>query len=985
MVGYMEKYQFTIHDREMMENMQVPFAVYQYLDKHIYTLIVSKGFCELFGYEDKSEAYYDMDNNMYKYTHPEDKATAENAAVRFAIKDDKYDLMYRFRRKNEQEYRIVHSYGKHVKMDDGTTLAYVWYSDEGLFSDVSENVLLSKKITEDIFESMGRESKFDYLTGLPNESYFLELADASVGSVIDKKYTPAILYIDLFGLRYYNHRYGFENGDKLLIGFARIISDIFGSDNCSRTGQDHFAVYTITEGLENKLHVIFDKLKELENDDIVHARVGIYHDLGTDLIPVNVAYDRAALACESLKGIYESAFCYYNKELRDDELNKQYIITNLDNALKNNWIHVYYQPIVRTVTGKVCDDEALSRWIDPVKGFLSPAEFIPILENAGLIYKLDLYVLERVIEKIKNLEKEGKHVVPQSINLSRSDFSCCDIVEEIRERVDNAGISRSLITIEITESVLGQNYNFMKEQITRFQNLGFSVWMDDFGSGYSSLDLLQSINFNLIKFDMGFMTRFNEGENGRIILTELMKMTSAIGVDTVCEGVETEEQVKFLREIGCAKLQGYYFSKPLPLNDYLNWTESDKSNGYENPEETSYYDSIGKINLYDLTVVANEGESSNQDFFNTIPMGIIEVKDDTGRFVRSNQSYRDFIKRFFGYDLSYQGSDFVKISDPFMMNIVNTCCKDLPKSFFDETMPDGSIIHSFSRRIGTNPVTGITAVVVAILSISKPNHGATYASIARALASDYYNIYYVDLETDDFIEYTSPIGGEIIAEERHGKKFFDECLEAAGRIYEEDRAHFFEIFSKEKIIRGLDEQGVFTITYRLVDMGYPMYVAMKINRMPNDKRFIIMGISIIDSQMKHQEELEKERQSRRLAALSGEFYSIYEVNIENGKYREFNSTGIFSNLGIPTEGEDFFTQGLLNARKVIHKDDFQRFSEQFNKEHILYEIKKNGLFKLRYRLVINGVIHPVTLKASILREKDEDVMIVGVNIETLSD
>ena len=150
--------------------------------------------------------------------------------------------------------------------------------------------------------------------------------------------------------------------------------------------------------------------------------------------------------------------------------------------------------------------------------------------------------------------------------------------------MDAAGVARDRISIEITESVIGSDFDFMKEQVERFQALGFSVWMDDFGSGYSSLDVLQGIKFNPLKFDMGFMRRLDESDAGRTILTELMKMALALGVDTVCEGVETEEQVRFLQEIGCSKLQGFYYCKPVPIKEIAERNRKGVQIGYENPK-----------------------------------------------------------------------------------------------------------------------------------------------------------------------------------------------------------------------------------------------------------------------------------------------------------------------------------------------------------------------------------------------------------------
>ena len=275
-------------------------------------------------------------------------------------------------------------------------------------------------------------------------------------------------------------------------------------------------------------------------------------------------------------------------------------------------------------------------------GFLSPADFIPILEEAELIYKLDLYMLDQVLEKIKIFEKEGLHIVPQSINLSRTDFESCDIVSEIVKRVDNAGVSHDKITIEITESAVGSNFEFMKEQIERFRRLGFPVWMDDFGSGYSSLDVLKQLEFDLIKFDMRFLKDLDKGKNGRIILTELMRMATALGTDTVCEGVETEENASFLREIGCSKLQGYYYERPIPIDRILEKYRTGIQIGFEDPEEEGYFETIGRVNLYDIAGITDEKDDSFKGYFNTLPVAIIEIKGENFRVTRSNQSYRDF-------------------------------------------------------------------------------------------------------------------------------------------------------------------------------------------------------------------------------------------------------------------------------------------------------------------------------------------------------
>ena len=984
----MEKYQYSSSERKLLEELATPFAVYQFLDKRVVTLILSDGFCELFGYDRREDAYRYMDNDMYRDAHPDDVSRIADAAFRFATLGDTYDIIYRSRKFYGSGYHTIHAIGRHIYTESGVRLAQVAYTDEGPYceEDDPQTTELNRELNRALHEeSLLKASYYDYLTGLPSMTYFFELADAGRHAILRAGGQPVMLYLDLSGMKFYNTRHGFTEGDKLLRSFGKLLAATFNNENCSHFGADHFVAFTEREGLEERLRGLFDAFQQMQAGNALPVRVGIYTDM-PESVPPSTACDRAKFACDALRNTYYNGWNYYNQELRDDAERRQYILEHLDQAIKEHWVQVYYQPIVRAVTGKVCDEEALSRWIDPVRGFLSPAEFIPPLEEAGVIYKLDLFVLEEALKKLKRQEAAGIYTVPQSINLSRSDFDVCDIVEEIRRRVDEAGVRRDLITIEITESILAQKYEFMQEQLVRFRELGFPVWMDDFGSGYSSMDVLQTIKFDLIKFDMSFMRKLDQG-GGRIILTELVKMATALDVDTVCEGVETEEQVRFLREIGCSKLQGYYYSKPISFEELTERFRSNRWISYENPAECAYYETIGRVNLYDLALIASGDELNFQNIFNTLPMAVMEISDGKARFVRSNQSYRDFMRRYFGFDLSRKVSDYTATpfgSGSVFMNLVRQCCQSNSRAFYDEKMPDGSIVHSFARRLTENPVTGTVAVAIAVLSITEQTEGTTYASIARALASDYYNIYYVDLDTDEFIEYSSPVGGEELAVERHGKDFFAAALRDAWRIYAEDREVFFAAFNKENILRALDAQGVFNATYRLLDSGVPLYAGMKVVRTYPDGKHIVIGISIIDAQMKQQEAqaaLMRERTIfRRIAALSGNYLSLYTVDLETESYIEYSTTQQFSTLGFAREGEHFFEQTRINALSAVYPADMDFFLSHFSRESVLQAIREKGIFMLRYRLQIQGEAIPVSLRVAPVHEGGSEKLIVGLNV-----
>ena len=934
--------------------------------------------------EDREEAVFDMNNNMYKDTHPDDVARIADAAYRFATREEAYEVIYRTKRK-DGSYTLVHAKGEHTYTEDGVRLAQIWYTDEGTYLDDSttDARVMNRKLSDTLGRlNSFRNIQYDPLTGLPNMNYFFELANERKDALIKSGAHPMMLYFDLKGMRFYNTKYSFAQGDRMLQEFASLIKEDFGEENCCRIGSDHFALITEEEGLEGKLDDLFEKWQKQCNEIPIHA--GIYRSKG-ESIHISIALDRAKLACDALRDDYSSSYRYYSQELSDEVSHKQYIIENLDKAIKENWIQAYMQPIVRAVNGKVCDVEALARWIDPEKGFLSPADFIPALEEAGLIYKLDLHMLDKCLEAMRVQESEGMFVVPHSINLSRSDFDALDIVEEVRKKVDASGFSRDRITIEVTESTIGRDFDFMKLQIERFRELGFPVWMDDFGSGYSSLDVLQSIRFDLIKFDMSFMKKLDQGEEGKIVLTELMRMATALGVDTVCEGVETKSQVDFLKEIGCSKLQGYYFSKPIPYEEISRMNRDDTLIRSEDPRESSYYEMIGRVNLFDIGVVGSSDDYILQSTFSSVPIAILEVTGTEVRYIRANRSYKDFAQRYLNLDIFQWVGDVDHPSekyDPAFIGSVRTCCDSEEPNFFNETMADGPLVHSFMRRIDVNPKTDAVAIVVAILSVSQPGESATFADIASSLASDYYNIYLIDLDTNNYIEYVSDVGDEKMSLKRHGGDFFESARrDTMTRIFESDREHFLNIFTKENVLDEIAKQGVFTTTYRLIDSGSPVYVNMKINKMKGGNR-LILGVSVVDTHMKALEEERRLRQEKaslsRIASLSPNYIVLYIVDPINNNYTQYNPSSEFERLGLASHGDDFFKDVKLDAPKAFAPEDLERHLQTMTKENVMSQIKKNGIFIYNYRFILGGKLIPATLRASLIEEGDGKKLIIGV-------
>ena len=991
----MGRYEFSPEKRELMENSLVPFAVYQFVDKRVVTLILSAGFLKLFNYTDRDQAYYEMDHDMYRETDPEDAARIADAAFRFATGDERYDVIYRTKKSDGNSYTIIHAIGEHFITDTGVRLAQVWYMDEGSYSGDRDGNELTASLKKAIRrESMIKASYYDHLTGLPSMTYFFELAEAGCKIIIQEGGSPAFLFLDLSGMKNFNHKHGFSEGDNLLRSFSRLLIKHFSNENCSRFGQDHFAVFTDENGVEDKLHLLFREWQSTGKSKSLPVRAGVYLARFDKFenFDISTACDNAKVACDTLRNTYVSNISYYNKELEDNLDRKDYIISNLDKALSEKWINVYYQPIVRAVNGRVCDEEALARWIDPVRGFMSPADFIPILEEAHLIYKLDLYVVDQIIEKLKIIDEEGLHKVPQSVNLSRTDFDECDIVSEICSRMDKAGIDHSLLTIEITESIVGADFEFMKKQVNRFRNLGFQVWMDDFGSGYSSLDVLQDLEFDLIKFDMRFLQQMEKYNNSRVILTELMRMATNLGLETVCEGVETIEHVNFLKEIGCCKLQGYYFTKPIPIDQILYRYRTGIQIGFEDPGEADYYDNLGKLNLYDLDWVAGSGSTDLDKYFTIIPMVIMELNDRAVRIVRSNASYRDFSDRMLERNVGEEYEDFDTIPEHYQKTFLAAmikCAGSGEGQLVDERFPNNITVHTIMRRIAVNPVSGTASVAVAILSVTDDSKDVSFASIAKSLAADYFNLFYVNTETEEYIEYDSKVGDQELAVKRSGSDFFAQSRrEALEKIHKSDRKTFISTFTKEKVLKALDEQGTFTMTYRLLMKGKPNYVNMKVMRMSRTDNYIIVAISNINAQKKQMAVLEKIKREyqlySRVSALAGNYICMYTIDPTTNRYIEYSVSKDYDKLGIDKEGEDFFAQSSRNGDAVIYKEDLPMYHKTFTRENVINTIKEKGVFMMKYRLMMDGEPVRVFLRAAIVTEADGEKIIVGVKREETS-
>ena len=401
------------------------------------------------------------------------------------------------------------------------------------------------------------QDQSDPVTDLPNIAFFIATAEDLLKNVIDYTKRPAFIFLNVQGFAAYNQANGFRKGDELLSQIAEIIRVYWPNRLLSRVGADHFILMTYDEDLTGRLQQLQNSVRR---DTGVSVQAGIYYNQPGE--PSNLCCDRAMMACNSIHQDKKRLCGVYDSNLGEMKARQQYIFDHIDEAIAAGHILTYYQPIIDARTGRICHEEALVRWRDPAFGILSPAAFVPVLEQNHLTALLDLTMLDNVIRDLREKEKAGIRLVPVSVNLSRYDFESCDMVTEICDRVDRSGYPRDLFVMEITESAFAKDSNLIRREVNRFREEGFQVWMDDFGSGYSTLNTLQTFEFDVMKIDMQFTRGLTRDSRNYVILSEMIRMADKLGIGTVCEGIETEEQREIMRELGCSQLQGYFFGKP---------------------------------------------------------------------------------------------------------------------------------------------------------------------------------------------------------------------------------------------------------------------------------------------------------------------------------------------------------------------------------------------------------------------------------------
>ncbi|MBR2876182.1 MAG: EAL domain-containing protein [Clostridia bacterium] len=431
------------------------------------------------------------------------------------------------------------------------------------FNNINSEMEAIKKL--EIFSSIDR------LTKIPNRNTFVEKTQTIIEENEDSKF--AIVRFDIESFKIINQLFGTAEGDSILkfiaVKLQEIIEPIKNATYC-RITSDLFA-FSIPYDNEDLLNTVIDTLVAAVkmyplNFDITLS-FGIYIAENSEY-SVRHMLDRAGVAQKATKNNYKTHISYFDEALREQEEIEITIVSEMKKALEKGEFKIYLQPKCDMRTGKIIGSEALVRWVHPTKGLISPRSFIPIFENNGFITELDYYIFSTVSELISKWRDDGLPILPVSVNVSRADLYDPNLFPNIVKIVDKYNIPHEYIEFELTESSFISDNHKLCDLTYNLQKSNFHVLMDDFGSGYSSLNSLKDIKVDVLKIDINFLPTSTTDERAGKILASVVSMANDLDLKVVVEGVETRDQADFLISIGAYEAQGYYFFKPMPVEDY---------------------------------------------------------------------------------------------------------------------------------------------------------------------------------------------------------------------------------------------------------------------------------------------------------------------------------------------------------------------------------------------------------------------------------
>lgn len=429
-----------------------------------------------------------------------------------------------------------------------------------------------KDVSDEIRSSAALQYHRDYdsLTGVPNIQRFTEEVNRLL--IWDNGHKHAMIVFDVERFKMINDLYGMRTGDLVLMHIADCLKEtVTAPDTYCRMHSDVFCICMTYETKGNIIRFIEKFKKRLEENTFgfeIKTSYGVYLSDSSDLMEVNLMCDRAALAKRRIKDNAMQFCAFYDEEYRNEIVKNSQIEAEMERALTEKQFVMYLQPKFNLENGEIVGAEVLARWKHPTKGMIQPDDFIPLFERNGFIIKLDEYMWEEACKAIQGWRKEGRRQFPVSVNVSRYHIFNRNIEQILERLLEKYELTPGALSLEITETMFFDNADDLYYLLKRLQEMGFRLEVDDFGSGYSSLNMLRNVPVDVIKIDKGFLDDTLNSEKGKVVIRHTIAMAKELQLQIIAEGVETTEHVNFLRGSHCDVAQGYYFAKPMPLEEF---------------------------------------------------------------------------------------------------------------------------------------------------------------------------------------------------------------------------------------------------------------------------------------------------------------------------------------------------------------------------------------------------------------------------------
>ncbi|MDO4889807.1 MAG: EAL domain-containing protein [Coriobacteriaceae bacterium] len=847
----------------------------------------------------------------------------------------------------------------------------------------------------------------DTLTGLYNREYFYRYAEQFDQHHRNLDMDAIVLDVNHFHM--INERFGNAYGDTVLRRIGEAVREMVldtGGIVCRREA-DTFMVYC-PHGKD------YDAILEhasigLGGDDAdenrIRLRMGVYANVDKSL-EIERRFDRAKMACDMVRGSFTRRIGIYDDTLREKELYAEQLIEDFPTAIREHQFQVYYQPKfdVQPDIPVLASAEALVRWQHPELGMISPGVFIPLFEDNGLIQALDNYVWSMAAAQIREWKERYDFVVPVSVNVSRIDMYDPHLIDTLQGVLKENGLTTHEFLLEITESAYTMDSEQIIETVNDLRAIGFQIEMDDFGTGYSSLNMISTLPIDALKLDMQFIRNaFNQRKDTKM-LEVIIDIADYLSVPVIAEGVETEEQMLALRAMGCDFVQGYYFSRPVPPEEYERFMEERKeqlstvplertttsnyiaerkegsmgkiahalSSGFEVvyyiDTENNYYVKFSSEGCYEDLQIERSGGDFFEDYLHSVPLTV--YPDDQERVALSMQK-ETLLSQLAG-------------SHPFVMTY--------------RLVIDGEPMYYTLKAVRAythdnhHIVIGLSNVNEQLKALDSGEHPNElhFSSLAQALSHDVESIYYIDINSDTYMEFKTDGAYRRLELETTGTNFFDECKKNIKEvIFEDDRNRVAMALDKESLLETLRERYVYTLVYRLLIDDEPLYYNMKVVWAEGPKRdHIIIGVSNIDAQITEEEKAEAIRQATVTYAsiahaLAMDYFSIYYIDTDNDSFIEYSSAPQYKKLNIETNGDDFFNLSRENIKRVVHPDDIPMILEAFTKEKVMSSLERDETFTLTYRLILDGEPTYVHMKATRMENRADHHIVIGVsNVNT---